>query len=212
VNTPHLLPRLACLLPVLAAPGCCSLARLFCGPDKSEWVQIGFATPEATVKTFLEAIRRDDPSVISLCLGQDYKQRTGLDLMTINVAWEQMKAKVTGIHLAGYASVPPAQPHTGNDATIHLDIEGHPLDIDLHRSAYWEASYLDSRGVAQEPGASAPSLDQLAHVQAQGDEESTLQVAPQPLKRSAEDVATLLHFAIGYEWKIADLRTPERAP
>lgn len=55
------LAAVALLLPL---SGCCSLSRLFCGPDKSPWVPIDYSTPEATVRVLLEAIRRDEPSVV----------------------------------------------------------------------------------------------------------------------------------------------------
>ncbi len=70
-------PRLALLAVILAlpAPGCCTLARLFCGPDDSEWVQIDYKTAPAALATFMEAIRRDDCRVIYDSLGEALKRR-----------------------------------------------------------------------------------------------------------------------------------------
>ena len=45
MNTLRLSAALAALPLLLAASGCCSLARLFCGPDTSAWLPIDYATP-----------------------------------------------------------------------------------------------------------------------------------------------------------------------
>ena len=97
--------RIALLALCLAfpAPGCCTLARLFCGPDDSEWVQISFRTPRGALATFKEAVRRDNCQVVYDSLGEDLKTRMDLGLLEACVAWEKLKDEYTGLHLLGYA-------------------------------------------------------------------------------------------------------------
>ncbi len=126
------------------------MARLFCGPDKSEWISESYATPTATVKTVLEAIRRDDPDVMYRAFSESFKASNGFDNMTYKLAWEQLKETIPGLHLAGYADVP--EPTLGdNGATFVLDIEGRKLRLDLVRQSFLEMHW--QREVADDPDA-----------------------------------------------------------
>ena len=89
------------LCSLLPTGGCCSFARFFCGPDKTPWVSVEFDAPESAVRTFLEALRRDDPDVLYLSLSDGYRQRLGIDLMAVNVAWERFREQNPGLHVAG---------------------------------------------------------------------------------------------------------------
>ena len=95
--------QIAILALVLALPasGCCSLARLFCGPDDSEWVQIDYRTPRAGLATFMEAVRRDDCRVIYDSLAETFKQRHSLGLFEGCLFWERLKEAQSGLHLLG---------------------------------------------------------------------------------------------------------------
>ncbi|MFT4512223.1 MAG: hypothetical protein ACI91B_000911 [Planctomycetota bacterium] len=128
---------------LLALPlqSCCSLARLFCGPDKSEWISVRFDSPEHTVRTFLEALRRDDPDVVYQCLSEPLRKRLGVDQDTTKLIWPLLREKVPGLHLAGYATVPNATRPSPNEAAIDLDIEGRPLMLQLVRQCHWEVRY-----------------------------------------------------------------------
>ena len=128
---------------LLALPlqSCCSLARLFCGPDKSEWVSVSFETPELTVRTFLEALRRDDPSVIYKCLSDPFRAELGVDQATMKLIWPQVRDQYPGLHLAGYATVPTAVFDDKGTAIINLDVEGQAMQLQLIRQCHWEVRY-----------------------------------------------------------------------
>ncbi|MCK5943799.1 MAG: hypothetical protein KAI24_17575 [Planctomycetes bacterium] len=128
--------------------GCCSIARAWCGPDRSPWVSVDFSTPERAVRTLLEALRRDQPEVVYDALSDDLRDRMGFDGMTLELAWPQVKERYPYLHVAGYADVPAATVRD-NEAVVQVDVEGNRLAIGLVRQCYWELRY-------QRPGENVP--------------------------------------------------------
>lgn len=137
----RVLPALAAAAALSPLSGCCSLARLFCGPDRSEWVQIDYSTPANTVRVLLEAIRRDNPQIVYETLADEFRARLKLDSTSAQVAWQQLKDQTPGLHLVGYAEVPAPVRWADDGATFVLDVEGRSLRIDLVRESYWELAY-----------------------------------------------------------------------
>lgn len=125
----------------LPMQSCCSLARLFCGPDKSEWVSVRFDTPELAVRTFLEALRRDDPSVVYKCLSEPFRAELGIDQDTAVVIWPKLRDRYPGLHVAGYAEVPDAKRVGANAAVVDLEIEGQPFQVELIRQCQWQVRF-----------------------------------------------------------------------
>ncbi len=126
----------------LSLQGCCSVARLFCGPDRSPWVSVNFETPEQTVQTFLEALRRDHPEVAYQCLAKSFRKELEIDQFTVNLAWAKIREQIPGLHLAGYATVPEIQiDWTNGSGIVVIDVEGYPLTIRLIRETSWEVRY-----------------------------------------------------------------------
>ena len=126
----------------LSLQGCCSFARLFCGPDRSPWVSVSFDTPEQTLRTFLEALRRDHPEVAYQCLSKSFRKELDIDQFTVNLAWAKIREQTPGLHLAGYATVPEIQIDWVNGSGIvDMDVEGYPLTIRLIRETSWEVRY-----------------------------------------------------------------------
>ena len=87
---PAMRPRLLALAllaaPIATSSGCCTMARLFCGPDRTPWISIDFRSPEHTTRTLLEALRRDDAEVVYACLSDAYRRRLRVDQMSIQLA------------------------------------------------------------------------------------------------------------------------------
>ena len=211
---------------LLTHTGCCTMARVFCGPDKSPWVSIDVATPEASVRTLLEALRRDEPEVLYLCLAASYQQKMGIDDLTVQLGWERFKAANPGLHVAGYAQVPTAKRLAADRAEIQLAIEGRAMLVQLQRQTRWRARYerppLPPRRPGEAPiptsaGEASGKLDDLAAALtirpvAQDIEASTLTLAPLRLEHGGMDALALeqLEF-LGIErlWKITDLRLLE---
>lgn len=129
------------LLVLLTTSGCCSFARLLCGPDRSEWVPIDYRTPTAATRTLLEALRRDAPQIVYRSLSRRYRRELGLDATTALLAWPRIRADVPGLHLAGYADVPQPTRLDRDHATLVLDVEGHPIRIALVRETEWRLRY-----------------------------------------------------------------------
>jgi hypothetical protein len=137
--------------------GCCSLARLFCGPDSSAWIQIDYSTPERTVHVLLEAVRRDNPQVVYESLAEEYRADLKLDRTSAQVAWQQLKDQTPGLHLLGYATVPPPTRLADDGATFVLDVEGRTLRIDLVRESFWEIAYRRPPEPKSDGSAPAPT-------------------------------------------------------
>ena len=141
VFTPGVRQALA-LATLLPTAGCCTIARLFCGPDKSPWVAPDYRTPDAALATFLEAIRRDRPDVISEAMSEAWKQRHGIaGVFETTVAWERLKRQVTGLHLAGNAEISSPAPETDRRVRYELSVAGRTLTVRLVEQAFWELCY-----------------------------------------------------------------------
>ncbi|MGE3174526.1 MAG: hypothetical protein AB7O97_17985 [Planctomycetota bacterium] len=213
-STPLRLVAACCA--ALPLSSCCTMARLFCGPDKSDWVPIAFDSPRATLTTFLEAVRRDDPGVVYSCLAGSFRRAHDFDAAMLTAGWERLRQEVTGLHLLGYATV-PAQPTVQQDRGVsyELEVEGHRLRIDLVRESYWEVRYRDPAGEVRETSRGLDdTLNGLVQVMADGEDpaegtpRSRLLAAVRGVEHPyidrlrLEDVDLL---AIGREWKISDL-------
>lgn len=202
--------------------GCCTLARLFCGPDRSAWVSVDYTTPERAVRTLLEALRRDEPEVVYLSLSNDFRQRLGIDSQSAKLAWPKLREQNPGLHLAGYAEVPPAVRRGPDRAEVRLDVEGQTVDIELFREAYWQVRFErpgdepGSYGPPGECGAAIDSFVGFARVEAVADadtDRSRVLLAPLPFEHFGYDSIPLENIdAVGLDrrWKIASLRLLER--
>lgn len=205
---------------LLHLSGCCTMARLFCGPDQSPWVQVSHATPAATLATFLEGIRRDDRDRVYDCLAQSYLRTHGLDRLVANAAWQRLHDEVPGLHLLGYATV-PAAPLRQQDGgcTYAIEVEGKVLTIDLVRQSYWEVRYRAADGTEKHPGATLDfdSLNGLVAVAKAADDpdgmpQASVAVAPLRFVLPGQDELRLAEVdavAVGREWKIANIALPQ---
>lgn len=217
-HTPGMRPSTAAtalaLLCTLPLGGCCSLARLFCGPDRSPWVQIDHSTPQATVQTLVEAIRRDAPDVVYDCLAATYRERLRLDSSAMAVAWQQLKAAVPGLHLAGYAEVQAPVRADTDTAEFVLKVEGRPLRVRLAREAQWELHYRRPDGSAGRAARALQSLGAVARLEPVDDPDrdlSRLSVQPMVFEHEGttlDTVAAIDAAGLVRRWKITDLEVP----
>lgn len=220
---PAMRPRLLALAllaaPIATSSGCCTMARLFCGPDRTPWISIDFRSPEHTTRTLLEALRRDDAEVVYACLSDAYRRRLRVDQMSIQLAWQKVRDQVPGLHLAGYAEVPEPTCRDRDHAFVAIDIEGHVMEVELVRECHWQVRYRtpprDYRlGVELSPGRLVESLDGMADIEPVPtgeddlDERSRLTLRPLEFAHSVELVPLEdIDFAgIFREWKVLDVR------
>jgi hypothetical protein len=193
--------------------GCCSLARWFCGPDKSEWVRVAFDTPETALRTFLEAIRRDNPDRVYECLAEDYKRSKGLDQLVTNVLWQRIREEAPGYHLVGYATIGEPVRQSEGTVTYLLDAEGHRLSVELVQQAFWEVAYRTPAGLQKRPGDYVMTLQPYARCVPDGDGERSRLTIDLTFAHGATDpipLADIEHAGIGREWKVSGFR--ELAP
>ncbi len=205
-------PVLALLTLTAALPlgGCCSMARLFCGPDRSPWVPIAYDSPRAALATFLEAARRDDAVIAYRSLSADHKARLrrehGLGgSLVAALAWEHLKKEVP-LHLLGYAAVGEPERRTADGATFVVAVEGHDVRIDLVRQPYWSVQFAAADGTAKEAGGFLRTLNGNARIQpADEDEASRLTLDPIVFPHEGSEQVTvdqLIRAEIGCEWKV----------
>ncbi len=197
-----LLCTLAAAMPL---PGCCSLARLFCGPDRTPWISVDFATPEAAARTLLEAVRRDEPEIVYRSMSHAYRDRLGLDQAGAVLAWQKIRADNPGLHVAGYAEVPAAIPVGDDRARILLSIEGQRVELEVVRQRKWEVRWRRSSGTAAEPGGNLPSFEARAAIAENDDgRTATLRLEPfvLPFGSEAPTLAAIEFAGLVAEWKV----------
>ncbi|MEO6595824.1 MAG: hypothetical protein ABIP94_13820 [Planctomycetota bacterium] len=172
--------------------------------------------------TLLEAIRRDEPEVVYLCLSPDYRSRLGVDGQTVQLVWQRIREENPGLHVVGYATVPEPTMHGTDHATVTLDVEGNLVDIEVVRQLYWELRYRrtaammgqEQDGPPGEVGEPISSFVGFARIETVGKtERSRVLVNPLTFYHDGIDAVpleALEHIALTQRWKVADLRL--RAP
>ena len=203
----------------LPMTGCCSLARLFCGPDRSDWISVDYRTPELAVRTLLEAFRRDDPQIVYLSISNGFRKRLGVDALTAELAWPKIREQNPGLHLAGYAEVPTPTLRGLDRADVVLDIEGNRVELRLVRQSYWEVRYRrPGGGDGDEPAAvgrpipSFVGFADVAFVEDADDDESKITIEPLTFQHYNLDEVPLanVEFAgLFRRWKVEGLRQLE---
>ena len=138
--------------------GCCTLASLWCGPDRSRWVPVSFETPEAALATFREAVRRDDAHHVWKSLSEGFKARNGLPgELEATVAWNRLRETVTGLHLLGEADVSAPERLAEDRIAFVLCVAGERLRVELVRQPFLEIVHETSLGL-ERPGSYVTSL------------------------------------------------------
>jgi len=201
----------AALALFVPASGCCSLARLFCGPDTSPWISVDYTTPTNAVRTLLEAFRRDDAQVVSTSLSSGFLQRMDGDSLAVQVLYDRLKQELTGLHLAGYAEVPAPTMLDDGRARFLLDVEGTEVQVDLVRETLWNVRYRRPNGTPGETGGRVDGLTGLADVELLGgdDERSRLTLRPLTFWHIGLDEVPLeqVEFAgVERRWKVDALK------
>jgi hypothetical protein len=196
---------LAALLAVL--PGCCSLARLFCGPDRSAWISESFLTADEAMRTVLEAIRRDDTRVLFTALGDDCKKRLGIaDEMAMDVAWKLLQDKVTGIHLLGYGEIKRREPVAPDRVRFAVEAEGHQVQFVLRAVPCWAVYLADGDG-RKEHSEYLTSLSEA--LSGPEGEQGTLTVRIAHRRFKAVLPEQIREVRVGYEWKVDEMVVPQ---
>ena len=194
------------------------MARLFCGPDKTPWISVDFRSPEAAVRTFLEALRRDEPEIVYQAMSGDLRKDLGVDSTTLELIWPKIRERVPGLHVAGYAEVPEPTRHGPSTASVTLEVGGHVLEIRLFRETIWEVRYTrpgdtpGSFGPAAAKGGRLDSLLGAATVEVLDDRDaSRITLAPFTFGHYVERIPLEMIEAVVLErrWKVAALRGVE---
>lgn len=182
------LPSSAAIALLLPLSGCCSLARYFCGPDRTSWVSVDYSTPELAVKTVLEALRRADPEVLYDSLSDRYRDQLGITNLTLQVGWERFQEANPGLHVAGYATVPPPRMVGEDRAEFTLDVEGTPVDVRVVRRRKCSVVFRSDSGALLEKGDQVASFAGLATSVPEADKvRSRVTIGPLTVKHGNRD-------------------------
>ncbi len=207
---PVFMPRLATalgLVVLLPTGGCCTIARLLCGPDKSRWVPREYRTPDEALATFLEAIRRDQPVFIHESLSEKAKQRYGLPgVFESTVAWERLKREVAGLHLAGDATLSAPIREADGRVRYDLAVSGRSLTVRLVEQAFWELSYTNHpNGEIERAGrfVDEKTLTRMLVVQQTEEPGLTATIREPSLPELAP--TQLREVRLGYAWKVDEV-------
>jgi hypothetical protein len=214
---PH---RVRTLLPLLLAvplssglSSCCDLASLWCGPDRSRWVDRTFRTPESAVDTFLESARRDDAETAWRCLSRGFKERSGLtNRIAAEVAWQKLREDNPALHLLGDAQRTGTTMVNPDRARVALTVHGRALEIELVRFPFVFLAYRDPEDGATIPTSkvlpgSLASVLRLPDGETRDDVQISFRLEDLPEGLDPADVELA---SAGHEWRI-DQVTPRES-
>src|SRR5436190_6065004 len=212
------LPSTIGIVLLLPLPGCCSLARFFCGPDRTEWVSVDRATPEDAVKTLLESLRRSNPQILYDSLSDRYRDQLGVTGLIVTVGWEKFCEANPGLHVAGYAQVPAPTVLTDDRAEFTLDVEGTKVDVRVVRQLRARVTYRSDNGAQLDKSDPLTRFAEVAMIAPEpglpeGKERSRLTMTLTVRHPYADEVPLSRIDAAGIEtvWKIDDIHT-QQAP
>jgi hypothetical protein len=203
------------LLPLLCG-GCCSLARLFCGPDTSDWEQIAYDTPQHTLATFLAAIRRDNAEQARRCMSAAYQERHDLNGPAWQLAWQQLRRDNPYLYMLGYVQLPdPPPPVIDRGCTYVLEARSKKVQVRLARQTFVQVVYELPDGTTAETGGVLPddSWNGRAKIEpgkplADGTFTSRVDLTRLSIEHGAIPSLTIDRLdlvALGREWKIDDI-------
>ena len=209
---PHL-RTLAAIFAIAPLGGCCaisqSLSALFCGPTQAPWAVKAFDTPHAALQTFLGAVSRDDVETIYLTLGYDFKKAAGIGELEFRAAWQDIKDKTPGIHLAHRAEVSKPRRASPTRAAYTLTMNTIPavvLEVTLTRQDYWSITvHPQGSSEHQTTGRVVPELKTYFKVLPH-EERSPVRVDLPGPDLPGLEASEFEKIVLGREWKISGLR------
>lgn len=189
--------------------GCCTLARLWCGPDRSAWISERYETADLALGTLQESLRRADRQTLFRCLSEQFKRREQLDPIAIEVAWRRLTEQFDGIHLLGTAEVAASRELSADAREYTLAVAGRRFALLFVRQPYWEVRWSAADGQRSD-GAFVRSVHSHARIEARPDGQSDLRIALPPIGGSP--ALDAISFAgIGVEWKVDRIEDADAA-
>lgn len=193
--------------------GCCALAGLLCGPDRSEWISVSFRSPAETIATLREALRRDHLDTLYSCLSEDYKRQHDLSQISLTILWERLRDEVPGIHLLGEAEVSEPERLDARHVRYVLTYGSTQIAVRLVRQHLVEVRYRvpEPPGTPDEPAARyvaslAPHLRLLETDEFAAQVQLTIADLMLPPGITATDLTSVTAM---HQWKVDDLRRVE---
>ena len=195
---------------ILPMTGCCTLFELFCGPDESDWVSEDYRTPDRALATFLEALRRDNSTVLYRCLSESMKSEFQIPSYAVfAVGWERVKSQVTGFHLLAGATISGPEPLDPGRVRFELERSGYRFEAWLVQQSAWEVAYVDE-GDLVEYGEFVPSLAPHLSLRSAGDGLFRVRTESNgDLGIDALSMDRIQRAGIVRDWRIARIRNLE---
>ncbi|MEY2981851.1 MAG: hypothetical protein RL562_2078 [Planctomycetota bacterium] len=203
------LVSLVAIAAIVSAPGCCGVARYFCGPDDTAWVQERYDTPSHAVATFREAVRRADAETLQRCLGEGFKRRTGLvGVLEAELAWRRITDEVPGLHVLGYATIDVIRRVDETRAVAQLSLDGTRIELGLQRQPYWEVRWTptDDPEDIERDGRYVGAVGDVVSVEpSPGGLGTTVSIRVPDLDVTIDQPRQVEFAGFGQEWKIESI-------
>ena len=122
------------LLAILGTPGCCGFCAWMCGPDRSQWVQYDLRTPESTVASLLESVRRGDADRIYDLCTPELRSRMGVvSRVEMRIVWDRLEDEVPGLSALADGTVSPFEADGDGRLRVTISAYGETIPLVLKR-------------------------------------------------------------------------------
>ena len=199
---------LALLAPTLTA-GCCVTP-----PTAEEILDLGFRTPEMTLRTFQAGVRGDLPKLEFRCFSVGYRERHDLSELVYREFRKRELASNPWFQKGVADAKILASESLGEGRHLFLvGSHGHEFEVEFVREDFWQlwSNTELLADVLLPPGGFSDSADILVNdpplVVASA--ELTPSLASRPLDELREQI---IEFRVGREWKIDRIEQPAEPP
>jgi len=194
--------------------GCCAISQaLFCGP-REPLPRRSYLTPQQSLKTFLAAVSCDDAQTIWESVGPDMKKRMLLSEFEWVIAWNRIKEKTPGIHLAYEAEprnpkpvVQPASPGRPFPlASFTLSLPGTTIEVQLRKYVYWKVMFqTEDMKQPEEVSAHIPALGDVMKLK-RGKNDTKIDLSLPGVPWHGVKLSEILSASAGIEWLVYTFR------
>lgn len=207
---------LAFLSPALAA-GCCVTP-----PTAEEILDLGFRSPEQTLRTFQAGVRGDLPTLEFRCFSAAYRRRNGVSMLTyLEFRERELASSPWFQRVVADAKILTSKSLGEARHLLVVDLHGHEVEVELVREDFWQLwSNADPLVDEPIPPGGFSNLAEVAPARPLSSPlfEASVEVTPDVLPAklagaSPEQLREMItEFRIGREWKIDRIEQPKDRP
>jgi hypothetical protein len=177
------------------------MTALFCGPRKEPWPTVSYRTSDEALRTFQEAIAREDKDIIYKSLSEDLKRRWQIGRLEVEYAYEKIKEQVPGIHTVGLAKIVATPLQKPTVVEHELEVAFHRFRVKLKRHNYWNVLVAGEEGPIPHGDyvrTLSPTILQIRG----GADTSAVQIRIQEVEIPHLRLDDVIEITVGREWKV----------